>query len=331
MNNSDLTKGQKAWVTRVVNELKEKAEEANKDIRELHKKLVTGSEEKPSVAQDIESIKEQASNDFIEINQIHDKLFTVDPRTRTSLAERIISFQEDYEKAKKEIKKYENEIEDYYDTLFGYEDEKGTKHQGIAEDIDEYLSKIGELYKTNQTKQQELLNDIESLLKGASTVALAKSFYEHKVSFNKPNNQWSFVFISSIVAMMALSVVAFVLSDFKLDEAWKYTLGNLPFLGGAIWLAIFSSKQRSQNKRLQQEYAFKEDVAKVYYGLKKEIEEIDDTDLGERLNKLMLETIVNVVSDNPSATLDSKSHDDRGPILQSLESIKDILKNSKLS
>ena len=110
---------------------------------------------------------------------------------------------------------------------------------------------------------------------------------------------------------------------------WKGTLGNLPFIGGAIWIAIYASKQRSQNKRLQQEYAFKEDVAKIYYGLKKEIEELDDSELGKELNKRILEIILEVVSTNPSATLESRSHNDKGPVMEALNNISSLLKKNK--
>ena len=124
---------------------------------------------------------------------------------------------------------------------------------------------------------------------------------------------------------MGISIYIFNKANFEVKEMWKGTLGNIPFLGGAIWIAVYASKQRSQNKRLQQEYAFKEDVAKIYYGLKKEIEELDDTELGKVLNKRILEVIVDVVSTNPSETLESISHNDKGPILEALNNISEKL------
>lgn len=126
------------------------------------------------------------------------------------------------------------------------------------------------------------------------------------------------LFIIFIGSMMEISVYIFKTADFDVKDRWKGTIGNLPLIGGAIWIAIYASKQRSQNKRLQQEYAFKEDVAKIYYGVKKEIEELYDTDLGQQLNKRILEIIVDVVSTNPSDTLDNSSHNDKGPILEAL-------------
>ena len=129
--------------------------------------------------------------------------------------------------------------------------------------------------------------------------------------------------------MMALSIIAFISSKYDPSEMWKYTLGNLPFLGGAIWLAVYASRQRSQNVRLQQEYAFKEDVAKIYYGLKQEIEELRDTELGQKLNEQVLAVVVETVSYNPSDTLDSKNHNDKGPVLEALNSVAEMVKDLK--
>lgn len=181
--------------------------------------------------------------------------------------------------------------------------------------------------ESNYKKNDELFNKIEGLLKGASTVALAKAFNEHKNSFNTSNKIWITLFVFSIMSMMGLSLWGFINANYEFKDMWKYTLGNLPFIGGAIWLAIYSSKQRSQNKRLQQEYAFKEDVAKIYYGLKEEVEKLGNSELGEKLNESVLKLIIDVVSLNPSTSLDSKSHNDNGPILDSIKSISEMVKN----
>lgn len=170
-----------------------------------------------------------------------------------------------------------------------------------------------------------MLNKIEELLQGASTVALAKAFEEHKKQFDKPNKLWQWVFICTLVGLMGLSITAFFVSNPDLNEMWKITLGNLPFIGAGVWLAIFASKQRSQNVRLQQEYAYKEDVAKLYYGLKNEIEQLDNSELGQRLNESVIQILVETVSYNPSKTLDNKSHNDKGPILEALKSISETI------
>jgi hypothetical protein len=121
-------------------------------------------------------------------------------------------------------------------------------------------------------------------------------------------------------------LISFFVAKAEMKDMWKITLGNLPFIGAGVWLAIFASKQRSQNVRLQQEYAYKEDVAKLYYGLKNEIEQLDNTELGQRLNESVIKILVDTVSFNPSQTLDNHSHNDKGPILEALKNITETIK-----
>ena len=105
---------------------------------------------------------------------------------------------------------------------------------------------------------------------------------------------------------------------------------RLPFVGGAIWLGWYAGKQRSQNKRLQQEYAHKENVAKLYYSLKREVEELetggDNARLARILKVRLMRVLVNSMGHNPSTTLDSKSHDDNGPMQKSYDKAFDSAK-----
>ena len=45
-----------------------------------------------------------------------------------------------------------------------------------------------------------------------------------------------------------------------------------------ILLAIYASNQQSQNKRLEEEYAHKANVAKTYMGHKRQLEALDDSE-----------------------------------------------------
>ena len=252
------------------------------------------------------------------------------------MALQLHSFLEEFEHQKRSLSLTKSEIEKFSNELFGHLDEQGHINSGLKDKIKRQIEKLDSLYIEHDEKQRNLFDKIEGLLRGASTVALAKAFKEHKDSFRLMNSLWLVVFVLAILAMMGLSVFAFVYTQFEFNEMWKYTLGNLPFLGGVIWLAIYASKQRSQNKRLQQEYAFKEDVAKIHYGLKQEIEELGDSPLGQKLKEKVLEVLVEVVSLNPTKTLESLSHNDKGPIMEALHVLKDkinqehITRNTKL-
>lgn len=322
----DLSKGQRAYLKRVVNEFRKDAELEIQGIQKLKSQIIDGSENNPSLLERIQQAESEAREIKLSIDTLHQEIFVPKIHGQQALSDSITNFSEEFKQSRNELKEIKRQIEEYSVELLGTKTEEGEPIEGIQDKINAQVTKLQNLYTSNKQKQETLFGDIEKLLKGASTVALAKSFKEHKDSFNLSNFTWMVLFISSIASMMGISVYIFKTADFDIKDMWKCTIGNLPFIGGAIWIAIYASKQRSQNKRLQQEYAFKEDVAKIYYGLKKEIEELDDTDLGQQLNKRILEIIVDVVSTNPSNTLDNSTHNDKGPILEALNNLSTLVK-----
>lgn len=352
LDEPEFTKGQKGYLKRFVNLFKNESQVALDNFNSNAKKSITDfekvkkkvSDELAEIEKKLSTLEEKESSLDIKLNEVSEFSTTIfdGDEEGNIISEEIEGFVEEFVEYKKEIDTLKEEIEKYRDELFGYEDDEGNIINGINHKIDSLKKQLQESIKESQTKldnfvkengnkQEELFIKIESLLKGASTVALAKAFNEHKESFNVSNYIWLSLFVTSIFSMMFLSVWGFINANYEFKDMWKYTLGNLPFIGGAIWLAIYSSKQRSQNKRLQQEYAFKEDVAKIYYGLKQEIEELGNSDLGIKLNSKMLETIISVVEDNPSKTLDNNSHNDKGPILEGIKNIVDLVNKNQLS
>lgn len=313
----ELKAGEKRYFKRYLNNFLEESKKAISDIEKLKKELVDGSESTYSLAE-IEEVKKQ----FEELN---DFIVTVDENGET-IEDKLISFKKSVDKESKDILDLKNQISKYKDQLYGTEDENGKQIPGLIHKIDNMQKQLAQNIEVNEDKQQALLEKIEELLQGASTVALAKAFEEHKKQFDKPNKLWQWVFICTLGVLMGLTVTSFFVSNRDLTEMWKITLGNLPFIGAGVWLAIYASKQRSQNIRLQQEYAYKEDVAKLYYGLKNEIEQLDNSELGKRLNESVIKVLVDTVSYNPSDTLDNNSHNDKGPILEALKSISETLK-----
>jgi hypothetical protein len=313
----ELKDGQKRYFQKYINEFKELSQEALLEIEDLKREFIEGSDSSYSM-EELEGFKNQLIG-------LHGFMVTQDNNGKT-IEEQLISFKENAEKESREILILKNQISTYKDQLYGTQDENGNLIQGITNKIDDLQKQLAHNIEANEKKQKALLEKIEELLQGASTVALAKAFEEHKKEFEKPNKFWQNTFIATLLLLMAFTVGAYFLSDKKMDEMWKITLGNFPFIGAGIWLAIFASKQRSQNNRLQQEYAYKEDVAKLYYGLKNEIEQLDNSELGQRLNESVIQILVDTVSYNPSKTLDNNSHNDKGPILEALKSISETIK-----
>jgi hypothetical protein len=117
------------------------------------------------------------------------------------------------------------------------------------------------------------------------------------------------------------------LKDVKdLNQALMTVVSRLPFFIPAFWLAIFASKQQSQNKRLQQEYAYKETLTKSYEADKREIEHLPDSEEKNALSAKLLSTMIDMAKENPSATLHSDSHNDAPPSVLDLFKMKVLKK-----
>lgn len=324
----DLSSGIKGRLTRAINEFRVEANELLGEVKELKTSLLEGSDEQPALKERIEATHERLTELGEQIDELHQRLFAPDSNEQ-GLADEIKGFLDEYKETKEELDGLVSEVDGYRDELLGYEAEDGTQVAGVKDTVEETVNKFNELYKTNSDRQEELFQKIEGMLKGASTVALGAAFQEHRLSFANQNKWWLRMFIGSVIAIMLVSLGSFIASGFKITEMWKYSLGFLPFVGGAIWLAIYASRQRSENKRLEQEFAHKEDVAKIYYGLKKEIEELGETETGKTLNQEFIRVLVETVAYNPSETLDSKSHKDNGPVMELLDKVTTLVKEAK--
>lgn len=314
-----LPASQKARVTRAINQFKADSKNLLEDFKSERDEVLSPDEEGKTIV-------DQFRDAEASLASLYDSIFDEHSDTGESLADMIEDFVPKFEEMREGIESELEEIQDYNVLLNGTEDEDGNLSGGIRDKIQKRQEEFDKLYKLNKTKQEKLFGQIESLLKGASTVALASAYHKHKNAFNTPNGIWMAVFVLSIVSMMAVSIWTFTSVDYDISEMWKMVLGNLPFIAGAVWLAIYATKQRSQNKRLQEEYAHKEDVAKIYYALNKELGKLRDEGIGEELSSKLIEVVINTVAINPSETLDSKSHDDKGPVLEVLKDIKGQIK-----
>ena len=63
--------------------------------------------------------------------------------------------------------------------------------------------------------------------------------------------------------------------------------------------------------------------------MKQEIDELGESELGKKLNESVLKLVIDVVGLNPSESLESKAHNDNGPVLEGLKSIGETIKTIK--
>ncbi|QCE40242.1 hypothetical protein [Psychroserpens sp. NJDZ02] len=164
--------------------------------------------------------------------------------------------------------------------------------------------------KSNSKKEYDKINkQIESLLPNALTAGLSSAFVtkkgeeeelykEYKKSFN-----YGILYIS-LSALLPITIsVVYLLSGATLtdtiERAPKIMLAFLPLYIPLVWTTISANKKVNLSKRLIEEYSHKQVLSMTIEGLSKQIENIEDADMSEELRIKLLNSFLNVTSENP--------------------------------
>lgn len=278
-----------------------------------------------SLNQQIENVYANAQEKYNEIISLHSELLEGNSTT-DSIEDTIKELVTSAETKVEEIGEKKKDIELFHEKIFGKDLTSKTPIDGYKQKFDSELKKVNDFLKGQQEKYNAQFEQIKSLLPGATSIGLAKAFEEQKRSYSKSINRWSGVFVGTMLVMIAFGIIYIIeisgISDLNVTKAFISIINKLPFFVPTVWLAVFSSKQLSQNRRLQQEYAFKETFAKSYDGQKTQLEKLDlDDEEANNILKQLLEKLVLITSHNPSDTLESEKHTEKGPFGKSIEDI----------
>lgn len=203
----------------------------------------------------------------------------------------------------------------FYKKIFGDPDsEEGGK--GLAGELEDRKTELKNFERDQKERYEALNNEINSLLPGATSAGLATAYHELKTSFDKPIRNSNRLFYASIAGLVILAAVL-TLENFgdMQNQGWEVFLKSfiyrLPLYGPILWLAFYASKRRSENHRLQQEYAHKEALAKSYHSYKQQIKSLNSED--EAMLKSLMDKSIDAIANNASDTLD-KGHGDKHPV-----------------
>lgn len=184
---------------------------------------------------------------------------------------------------------------------------KAKEHEVTLVDEKEKLNTLNSEYDI-------LIKEVKSLFPDAAAAGLAKAYNEQNSRLTQP-----FIF-SQILFITTMSIMTYIgLLNLKVGNGLEDTITNFistfPYLIPLIWLAVFSSKQQSQFKRLKEEYAFKESLSKSYHGFNNEAENLPDSPVKKEIKETLLKAIIKMSGENPSETLENQSHNDNPPLL----------------
>ena len=321
MDHENLTSGQKGSFTRLKNQIKNEANELlgelhnqKKEISDLHKYLLEDDDEGLCLATQFENLKNKISN----IDNTHERIH----QDSTGLLPEIESSKQEIEEILKESTTSRKKFKESYIKLYGEDDSSEGLESKLESLYDKYVNELN----THQSKSEELLAQIEGALSGATNVELSKAFQDQKKSYTWPKIIWTIVFIACI------SLMVYLASDLDLnvsgEDKVEYTiefLKRLPLFGPLIWLALFSSKQQSQSKRLREEYAHKETITKIYVGHKRQIEKLNDSEAKEELITKLAASTIEAIEFNPSSTLEKQTHKEDLPVSELVKLMKSAM------
>lgn len=232
---------------------------------------------------------------------------------------------EEFDKLNSRSKEVQKEIEATHEKIFGKKDEEGKQIKGYLQDTEDLKKQMAGFLAEQEKIFITQFNEIKGLLPDATSAGLAAAYQKQKESYTRSIQLWSGVFFATIAIMTCLGVYILynhfrTTTSTTLNDALISLLKDLPFFIPTIWLAAFASKQQSQLKRLKQEYAFKETNAKSFHGHKEQIERLmKDGGADKDLLSQLVAQLVFITAQNPSNTLDNKSHEDSPPIFKLVE------------
>lgn len=186
-----------------------------------------------------------------------------------------------------------------------------TSKEQYEEFIKKHQDNLESLKSNSKNEYDKINKQIESLLPNALTAGLSSAFVskkaeeealyqEYKKSFN---NGIIYISLSALLPIgisifYLLSETGATLTD-TIERAPKIMLAFLPLYIPLIWTTISANKKVNLSKRLIEEYSHKQVLSMTIEGLSKQIENIEDPNMSEELRIKLLNSFLNVTSENP--------------------------------
>ena len=294
--------GFKAEAEKAAAEITAAQEKAQKSVEDAEAKWATTNQQ----VQNIANLNAQSSSDAASIRASRDSIEKIQQEIAV-LKEKFVEMQNDWGKRFENLQnEHENQLQELYDN-FDHElsNLSQKKQQELSELNKKYLSEF-----ESRTKE------IESLLPGATSVGLASAFADRKNDIQKNKNWWITLLIVSILLLVCFGVFSFTPWGNKIGMASSLP-GRVIIVAGLILLEEFARRNFNIISRLAESYAYKEALAKSYFGYKKQMEEIPMPSRNETEKNMghsvLMETFLGKLDDEPGKHVFDKEKQIIGP------------------
>lgn len=182
-----------------------------------------------------------------------------------------------------ELSALKGTIEELRDSLSELKESFHSEMKGASEKLNglhsEYIGKLGNFYGECETRYANLEKQINGLLPGATSVALATAFDERKQAVQKAKWWWVGLLIAS--AGFIATFGWWSLAHYTQTQALSALPLRLVIIAAFVILEEFARRNYNITTRLAEAYAYKEAIAKSYLGFKKELDGIKTPDNSE--------------------------------------------------
>lgn len=306
------------------------------NINGFHDLIFRDVDNKKSLKSELEELKTNFNNDLLSLNKQIDKEKAFIEKNNEFIENTRSKSSSEIKEIIGSSKETVSQLTDFYDQIFGVQQEDGSRAGGLEQEIEINKKKLIELRTTQETEFSEALKkskyeyenlkrNIEKLLPGATSAGLASSFSTAKEAYKDKIKRFTRVFYLSVLILLGFGCLWLwniinvksgqsqsILATATTGQLINSLIVKLPIIISLIWLATFSAKRRNEYTRLQEEYEHKWALTSSYLGFKQQIDEMQTDD--DTLTKLLLKTAIETIGFNPSVTLSSK-HDEKAPIV----------------
>ncbi|MGP4119704.1 hypothetical protein ACT3N8_07800, partial [Psychrobacter aquimaris] len=284
------------------------------------------------MATTLDTLSQDIKDKYSEVHDFYQRLITDEDSIRQQILsgrDIIRSREADLDKSLARLDHEITKISSFHREIYG----DSETNYGIKKDIEDRSTQLTAFEEEHKLKYEAISEQVESLLPGATSAGLAKSYHDQKDKYDESITHNTHIFYG-IIAVMFLASFVISTSDISLfppsiefvkinniEDISSFLFFRLPVLLPLIWLAVFVSKRRSECERLKQEYTHKAALASSYESFKQQIKDIDG-DKADVLMEKLLDSAINAISHNASLTLDKKA-DESMPIIGIVEKTVD--------
>ena len=313
-------------VTKTISETQSRLQSIQDNINTLQVQANTSLVNAQNSETQIKSIEAQSSGAFTKINDLLAKSTKAKGDIMT-LYDNIMGYRHLDEATQQEV--YEDGLRDELENAYEELSEK-IKAQKI--ELSDFLTNVHEQFAKTKENYDSILDEkkarIEELLPGALTAGLSHAYKDKKEAELDNLEQYKKSFKWSIFALVAISLIPVVINLLLLyngetvvslmERTPKMLMFILPLYIPVLWLALNANKEIKLSRRLIEEYAHKEVLAKTYQGLAEQIEKLDDDENSLELKNRLLYNIIAASAENPGKLITDYNKTDN-PLLEVLD------------